>query len=285
MSSERLQKLIARAGVASRRAAEQLMLDGQVTVNGRVVRELGSKADSGADHIKVRGKLLLFGASKTYVMLHKPPGCVTTLSDPQGRPTVADLVRGIRGRVFPVGRLDYDTEGLLLLTNDGDLAQALMHPSRGVPKTYAAKIKGKVTDDDIATLEAGNMVLASGRTAPCRVRRLREGLENSWLELTLQEGKKRQIRLMLERIGHPVIKLVRTHYAGLVLGNLCVGATRVLTVAEVHKLRSAVEGGSRAPRVREGDAAPTSAPANTRSASRSSVRKTPRPRVVKGRSR
>lgn len=242
MPLERLQKLIARAGVASRRAAEQLILDGEVTVNGQVVRELGSKADADSDHVKVRGKLLLFQSSPVYVMLNKPKGYVTTLSDPQGRPTIVDLLHGIRGRVFPIGRLDFDTEGLLLLTNDGDLAQGLMHPKQGVPKVYAAKITGKLTDEDIAKLEAGGMVLEFGRTAPCRVRRLREGEENSWVEVTLHEGKKRQVRLMLERVGHPLSKLIRTHYAGLTMGDLPPGRTRLLTPDEVRRLKDAAAG-------------------------------------------
>ncbi len=242
MPPERLQKLIARAGIASRRAAEQLILDGEVTVNGRVVRELGSKADPSSDHIKVRGKLLLFTAPPTYVMLNKPSGYVTTLKDPQGRPTVMDLLRGVRGRVFPVGRLDFDSEGLLLLTNDGELAQALMHPSHEVPKTYTVKIKGKVEDADIAKMEAGGMVLETGRTAPCTVRRVREAEANSWLEVTLFEGKKRQVRLMLERIGHPVSKLIRTSYAGIGLGDLPSGRVRFLTSEEVRRLRASVAG-------------------------------------------
>ncbi len=242
MPSERLQKLIARAGIASRRAAEQLILDGEVTVNGRVVRELGSKADPSSDHIKVRGKLLLFKTPSVYVMLNKPSGYVTTMKDPQGRPTVVDLLRGIRGRVFPVGRLDFDTEGLLLFTNDGALARELMHPSRRVPKTYAAKVKGKLTDEEIAKIEKGGMVLETGRTAPCRVRRLREAEQNSWVEVTLHEGKKRQVRLMLERVGHPVSKLIRTHYAGLALGDLPLGESRLLTAAEVRRLQIAAKG-------------------------------------------
>lgn len=240
MPSERLQKLIARAGIASRRAAEQLMLDGQVTVNGRVVRELGSKADPSSDHIKVRGKLLLFKSPSTYLMLHKPKGYVTTLRDPEGRPTVVDLLRGVKGRVFPVGRLDFETEGLLLLTNDGELANALMHPRGEIPKTYAAKVKGKVTDEELAVLEKGGMKLPSGTTAPCRVRRIREATENSWIELTLHEGQKRQVRVMIERIRHDVLKLTRIRYAGLSLGDLPRGQFRFLTVEEVKHLRALV---------------------------------------------
>ena len=242
MPSERLQKLIARAGIASRRAAEELILDGQVTVNGRVVRELGSKADPASDHIKVRGKLLLFKSPAIYLMLHKPKGYVTTLRDPEGRPTVIDLLRGVKGRVFPIGRLDYDTEGLLLLTNDGDLANLLMHPRGEIPKTYAAKVKGKLTDEELAELEKGGMPLRTGQTAPCRVRRMREAAENSWIELTLHEGKRRQVRVMLERVGHEVLKLTRIKYAGLSLGDLSRGQFRFLTVEEVRRLRTLVRG-------------------------------------------
>lgn len=238
MPAERLQKLIARAGIASRRAAEQLILDGEVTVNGRVVTELGTKADPAEDHIKVRGKLLLFKSGPVYAMLHKPKGYVTTLSDPQGRPTIVDLIRGIRGRVFPVGRLDFDTEGLLLLTNDGELAHALMHPSREVPKVYAVKIKGKATDEELAKLEAGGIYIGPGRSAPCRVRRMREAEQNEWLEITLHEGKKRQIRVMLQRLKHSVLKLIRTSYAGISLGDLPRGEWRFLTPGEVNRLKA-----------------------------------------------
>lgn len=238
MPEERLQKLIARAGIASRRASEQLILDGEVTVNGRVVTELGSKADPAEDHIKVRGKLILFKDDPVYAMLHKPKSYVTTLSDPEGRPTILDLIKGIRGRVFPVGRLDFDTEGLLLLTNDGELANGLMHPSRAVAKVYAVKIKGKATDEEIARLAAGGIYIGPGRSAPCRVRRMRAAEQNEWLEITLHEGKKRQIRVMLQRLGHSVSKLIRTSYAGIPLGNLPRGECRLLTSGEVSRLKA-----------------------------------------------
>jgi len=244
MPAERLQKLIARAGIASRRAAEQLILDGDVTVNGRVVRELGSKADPAVDHIKVRGKLLLFKTPQTYLMLNKPKGYVTTLRDPEGRPTVADLLHGVKGRVFPIGRLDFDTEGLLLFTNDGELAQRLMHPRHEVPKTYLAKVKGKIADDEIATLQSGGIHLPGGVTAPCRVRRVREAEENSWIEVTLHEGKKRQVRMMLDRVGRPVLKLKRIAYGGVNLGDLEPGRFRFLRSEEVRRLRMSAEGGA-----------------------------------------
>jgi 23S rRNA pseudouridine2605 synthase len=244
MPEERLQKLIARAGIASRRAAEQLILDGLVTVNGRVVTELGSKADPAEDHIKVRGKLLQFKSEPVYAMLHKPKSYVTTLQDPEGRPTIVDLIKGIRGRVFPVGRLDFDTEGLLLLTNDGELANALMHPSREVPKVYAVKIKGKATDEEVAKLEAGGIYIGPGRSAPCRVRRMRAAEQNEWLEITLHEGKKRQIRVMLQRLGHSVLKLIRTSYAGIPLGALPRGEVRLLTPVEITRLKAVAFGQS-----------------------------------------
>jgi 23S rRNA pseudouridine2605 synthase len=246
MPEERLQKLMARAGIASRRASEQLILDGEVTVNGRVVTELGTKADPDKDHVKVRGKLLQFKTPLVYAMLHKPKGYVTTMSDPEGRPTIVDLIRGLRGRVFPVGRLDFDTEGLLLLTNDGELANALMHPSGEVPKVYAVKIKGKATDEEISKLEAGGIYIGPGRSAPCRVRRMRHAEQNEWLEITLHEGKKRQIRVMLDRLDHSVLKLIRTHYAGIPLGTLPRGEARLLTPGEVKRLKTLAFGAPKA---------------------------------------
>jgi pseudouridine synthase len=234
---ERLQKIIARAGITSRRKAEEFILEGRVKVNGRVVTELGSKADPERDHVKVDGKLIHFKQPRAYLILNKPKGYVTTLSDPEGRPTVLDLLKGVRQRVFPVGRLDYDTEGLLLLTNDGDLAHALMHPSYEVPKTYLAKVKGVLTDDKIKKLEKG-VPLPDGKTAPCSIKKVRKTQENSWLEVTLHEGKKRQVRRMLERVGHPVLKLKRIRYAFLELAGLLPGQYRHLSPQEVKRLKA-----------------------------------------------
>ncbi len=234
---ERLQKIIARAGITSRRKAEELILQGRVKVNGQVVTELGSKADSERDHVKVDGKLIHFKQPQAYLMLNKPRGYVTTLWDPEGRPMVLDLLKGVRQRVFPIGRLDYDTEGLLLLTNDGDLAHALMHPSYEVPKTYLAKVKGVLTDDKIKKLEKG-VPLPDGKTAPCIIKKVRKTQENSWLEVTLHEGKKRQVRRMLERVGHPVLKLKRIRYAFLDLAGLLPGQYRHLSPQEVKRLKS-----------------------------------------------
>ncbi len=233
---ERLQKIIARAGITSRRKAEELILQGRVKVNGRVVTELGSKADPERDHVKVDGKLIHFKQPQAYLMLNKPRGYVTTLFDPEGRPTVLDLLKGVRQRVFPIGRLDYDTEGLLLLTNDGDLAHALMHPSYEVPKTYLAKVKGVLTDDKIKKLEKG-VPLPDGKTAPCTIKKVRKTQENSWLEVTLHEGKKRQVRRMLERVGHSVLKLKRIRYAFLELVDLPPGRYRHLSPQEVKRLK------------------------------------------------
>lgn len=234
---ERLQKIIANAGVTSRRKAEALILEGRVTVNGHVVRELGSRADVRRSVICVDGKRLSAHLPKVYLLLYKPKGCVTTLSDPQGRATVMHLLKGVRLRVFPVGRLDYDTEGLLLFTNDGELAHALMHPRYEIEKTYQVKIKGVLEDGEIRQLERG-IRLPTGTTAPCRIRKLKKTSQNSWLEITLHEGKKRQVRLMLERTGHPVLKLIRVRYAFLGLDDLTAGQYRHLLPQEVKRLKA-----------------------------------------------
>jgi 23S rRNA pseudouridine2605 synthase len=197
---------------------------------------LGSKADPERDHVKVNGKLLRFEAPSIYLMLNKPDGFITTLNDPEGRPTVMNLVRNVRGRLYPVGRLDYHTEGLLLLTNDGALAHRLMHPSSGVLKRYHAKIKGVVDDDQIARLSRG-VKLQDGTTAPCTINKLRLHEKNSWLEVILHEGRYRQVRRMFESIGRFVIKLRRVGYAGLTLGDLPLGQYRRLTPKEVESLR------------------------------------------------
>ena len=242
---ERLQKIIARAGITSRRKAEELILQGRVTVNGRVVKELGSKADAERDHLKVDGKLIRPKQPQAYLMLNKPRGFVTTLSDPERRPTVLDLLKGVKHRVFPVGRLDYETEGLLLLTNDGDLAHALMHPSYEVSKTYLVKVKGVLTDEQIKKLERG-VPLVDRKTAPCTIRKIQKTQENSWVEVTLHEGKKRQVRRMLENTGHPVLKLKRIRYAFLELAGLLPGQYRYLTPQEVKRLKTLASQSSRA---------------------------------------
>ncbi len=241
---ERVQKIIAAAGIASRRAAEQFILDGRVKVNGKAITELGTKADPDRDHIKVDGKLINPRQPKTYVMLNKPVGYVTTMSDPEGRPVVSDLLRGVKVRVYPVGRLDYDTEGLLLLTNDGDFAHLVTHPRHELPKTYLVKIKGVLEDRDVEALERG-VFLKDGRTAPARVRRLRKEEANSWIEITIHEGRKRQVRRMIDHTGRSVIKLKRTKVGSLEMGDLALGAYRHLTADEVKALREAAQGEER----------------------------------------
>lgn len=241
MPAERLQKIIAAAGIASRRKAEQLIIGGLVSVNGKVVTELGSKADPEADHIRVNGKLLKGPERHTYVLLNKPKGYVTTLSDPQKRPTVMDLLRGVGARVYPVGRLDYASEGLLLLTNDGDLAYKLMKAATHVPKTYLVKIAGKPKPEGLAKLRAGVSILVErGRrvkTAPAKITAVRES-DNPWYEVTLFEGRNRQIRLMFEQIGHHVEKIKRVRFGPLEL-DVPPGRFRRLTLQEVTRLKTA----------------------------------------------
>jgi 23S rRNA pseudouridine2605 synthase len=233
---ERIQKILSAAGIASRRAAEEIILEGRVRVNGKVVSELGAKADPDHDHIKVDGKLINPKQPKAYIMLNKPAGFVTTMSDPEGRPIVANLLKGVRVRVYPVGRLDYDTEGLLLLTNDGDLAHLVTHPKHELPKTYLVKVKGFLEDRHVEMLEQG-VFLKDGKTAPARVRKLRKEESNSWVEITIHEGRKRQVRRMIDHTGHSVIKLKRTRVGSLSLGDLPVGVYRHLTLDEVQGLR------------------------------------------------
>ncbi|MEK7702730.1 MAG: pseudouridine synthase [Nitrospirota bacterium] len=239
---ERLQKIIAQAGIASRRAAETLILEGAVRVNGQVVTELGVKADPLKDHIKVNGKLLLAPRKKLYFILNKPKGYITSVSDPEGRPTVMQLVSGVKERLYPVGRLDYYTEGLLLLTNDGNLAHKLMHPSFEVEKKYLAKVKGVPSEGELNKIAAGGISVAGGMSAPCKIRLIETTDENknTWLELILHEGKKREIRTMMDKIGHFVLKLKRVGYAHLKLGTLPLGAYRPLTEREVAGLEKRV---------------------------------------------
>jgi len=225
-------------GVASRRKAEELIIEGRVTVNGRIAT-IGVKADPVKDHIKVDGKLLIRSEPKVYIMINKPKNVVTTLYDPEGRPTVKDFLKGVKYRVFPVGRLDYDSEGLLLLTNDGDFAHAVLHPSKKISKTYLAKVKGVLDEEEIEKLRTG-VKLEDGKTAPAQVKRVTRTENNSWLELTIHEGKKRQIRRMLETIGHPVSKLKRTKIKGIELGELKPGTYRYLKSEEIAKIKKEI---------------------------------------------
>jgi 23S rRNA pseudouridine2605 synthase/16S rRNA pseudouridine516 synthase len=233
---ERLQKVLANAGVASRRHSEELIQAGKVKVNGEVVKTLGTKVDPEKDAIVVNGKLLKAEAPKIYLMLNKPAGYVTTAHDPQGRPTVLDLVKDVGHRVYPVGRLDFDTEGLLLLTNDGDLTYALTHPKHEVGKTYLALVQGVPGPDKLKRFQKG-LRLADGKTAPARVRPVKNIRGNAWLEITIHEGRNRQVRRMCETIGHPVIKLKRIKLGFLDLDKLEEGKYRLLTKEEVRKLK------------------------------------------------
>lgn len=235
---QRLQKIISQAGVTSRRKAEELILQGRVEVNGRVVRTLGTEADPKKDHVKVDGRLLQSGQPKVYLMLNKPRGYVTTLKDPEGRSTVMELLKGVRQRVYPIGRLDYDAEGLLLFTNDGEIAAHLMHPRYEIPRTYLVKVKGVLEDPEIRQLQAG-VLLADGMTAPCRINKVRKTEENSWIELTMREGRNRQIKRMMEHTGHLVLKLKRIFFAGLELAGLETGEFRYLTEKEIQQIKKA----------------------------------------------
>jgi len=244
MPAERLQKIIAAAGIASRRKAEEMIASGRVKVNGHVVTELGTKADPEQDHIRVDNKLLHGPERYTYIVLNKPRGYVTTTSDPEGRPTVMDLVKGLRGRVYPVGRLDWASEGLLLLTNDGALANGLMKAASHVPKTYVVKVAGQPEEEKVEKLRKGVSIALKGgrrvRTAPAKIRLIKEG-DNPWLEVTLTEGRNRQIRKMFDEVGHHVEKIRRVHYGPLTL-DVPPGEYRSLTLEEVAQLRGALTG-------------------------------------------
>ena len=236
----RLQKLIAGSGLASRRKAEMLIAAGRVAVDGTVVTELGTKVDPGRDHVKVDGKHLRAAQPFVYLILNKPKHVMSTLDDPGGRTTVKQFLQGVSVRVFPVGRLDFDSEGLMLLTNNGELAQTLLHPRYHVPKTYLIKVKGILTDGEIGELQRG-VKLQDGMTGPATVKKIRKAEQNSWLEITIREGRKHQVKRMLEAVGHPVIKLVRVRMGPLSLGALEPGEFRFLTDRETNALRELVE--------------------------------------------
>ncbi|MBO0857982.1 MAG: rRNA pseudouridine synthase [Chloracidobacterium sp.] len=236
MAEERLQKIIAAAGVASRRKAEELIVAGEVTVNGRPVNELGAKADPERDHIKVRGRLInakLKHQEKIYILLNKPLGVLTSRSDPKNRPLVIDLLGSYRDKVHPVGRLDFNTEGLLLLTNDGDFTN-LIAGSKLAAKVYEVKVKGKPSRRQISTLERG-VTVEGKRTAPAEIGLIEESATNAWYRITLHEGRNQQIRKMFDHIGHSVIKLRRVEIGFLKNERLKPGQFRMLSEAEVKR--------------------------------------------------
>ena len=241
MRSEiRLQKILAIAGIASRRKAEKIIMEGRVTLNGAVVTQLGAKADPTEDHIKIDGKLILKKEKPVYLILNKPRGYVTTLNDDKDRPTVRILIKNVKERIFPVGRLDINTEGLLLLTNDGILAHGLSHPSKQIPKVYLARVRGIPDEKKIRRLSKG--IKISGIPAPpLRVSIERTTGNNCWLRFVLIEGRKRQVRILCEAIGHPVSKLRRIKYAFLNLKELSLGEFRHLDSDEVAHLKKLIK--------------------------------------------
>ncbi len=245
MELERLQKIIAHAGFASRREAETMIREGRVTVNGRVVTELGSKADPANDHVKVDGKLITRAETHRYILLYKPKEVMTTVEDPQGRKTVIQLVKGVRERIYPIGRLDFHSEGLIVLTNDGDLAFKVSHPTHGSVKTYHVKVRGVPEDRIVGKLERG-ITIDGKRTLPCEIARMKttgrgDEAGNSWFEVKLREGRTQQIRKMFQAVGHPVSKLRRVAIGPLSDPRLTPGDYRELTSKEVKMLATMQE--------------------------------------------
>jgi 23S rRNA pseudouridine2605 synthase len=232
---ERLQKIIARAGIASRRTAETLIQEGHVWLNGRIVTQLGTKADPRTDEIRVDGKRIAPELRNIYIMLHKPRGYITTLSDPEGRPIVTELVSSISERIFPIGRLDYDSEGLLLLTNDGAFSQRILHPSFAIPRSYRVKIAGHLTGEQWRAL-AGGLELSDGLFNPVSISLEKSNRKSSWLNVVLVQGRTREIRRAFDSLGRRVSRLIRMAYGNLELGTLQTGKWRHLTDTEVRNL-------------------------------------------------
>ena len=235
MPEERLQKILAHAGIASRRKAEEMIVQGMVTVNGKVITELGVKADAERDHIKVNGKHLRKPERPLYYVMNKPKNFITTTDDPEGRPTVMDLVKGVKDRIYPVGRLDYQSEGLLLFTNDGEFANRITSTKNHVTKTYLVKIKGMLTSEQEEHFRTG-VPLSGKRTLPAGLKLLKSA-DNPWYEVRLVEGRQNQIRLMFKHFGHLVEKLKRVKIGFLALGPIKPGEMRALTPAEIGRFR------------------------------------------------
>lgn len=236
MPAVRLQKVLAEAGIASRRAAETIIVAGRVRVDGRIVTELGTKVDPRTARIEVDGQRIT-RQSHVYVVLHKPRGVVSTMSDPQGRPTVRDLLTTVGARVYPVGRLDYHTSGVLLATNDGDFAEGLLHPRKAVPKTYVVKLQGEMKPADIDGWRRGVKIDGSS-TLPAKVKLLRYEGGKTWLEVTITEGQNQQVRRMGESTGFRVMRLARLSFAGITAQGLVPGEYRDLTADELADLKA-----------------------------------------------
>ena len=233
----RLQKYMALCGASSRRAAEKMIAEGRVSVNGDVVTEMGTKVDEYADEVRVDGEVITPEAEKHYLAYNKPVGEVTTVSDPEGRATVMDRFEGYPVRLFPVGRLDYDSDGLLLLTNDGELMNRLLHPSREIDKAYLAKVSNNLTEEDLVRLARG--VIVNGKmTSPAKVRLIRRDTFSTTILVTIHEGRNRQVRKMVEAVGHQVVSLRRVGFGPILLGDLPSGCWRRLTDEEVRKLKA-----------------------------------------------
>jgi pseudouridine synthase len=236
LALERIQKILAKAGIASRREAERIVMEGRVAVNGNVIDALGFKADPLRDSIKVDGKRITGFGTKVTLLLNKPRGYLSTVKDPKGRPTVMDLLKNLRGRLYPVGRLDFDAEGLLLLTNDGDLANVLTHPRYSIPRTYLVKVGGVPDEKRLAKLIKGVM-LEDGKARVTSVQMLRQKERNSWIQVVVTEGRNRLVKRMFSAIGHSVLKLKRVQYGPIQLGDLPFGQFRYLTPEEMAKLK------------------------------------------------
>ncbi|HKJ15616.1 MAG: rRNA pseudouridine synthase [Desulfobulbaceae bacterium] len=232
---QRLQKILAKAGIASRRKAEELIKEGKVRVDGKVVTEMGTKVDPDAQDIECDGIHVAAREKKIYILLHKPAGFLSTVHDPQGRPIVTDLLPQVKERVYPVGRLDLDTEGALLLSNDGELAQKILHPSHEVNKTYVAKVKGKPNTKKLAALSRG-ITLEGRKTWPADIEVLQTEPQATTIKIIIHEGRKRQVRKMFDAVGHPVLQLKRTAYGQLELGDLRPGKYRFLSPEDIKMI-------------------------------------------------
>jgi 23S rRNA pseudouridine2605 synthase len=237
LALERIQKILAKAGIASRREAERMVIEGRVTVNGKVIETLGFKADPSKDHIRVDGKRLTHFEPKVVLLLNKPRGYISTVKDPKGRPTVLDLLKNVKWRIYPIGRLDFDAEGLLLLTNDGDLAHLLSHPRFSIPKAYLVKVAGVPEEKKLIRLKRGVM-LEDGEAKAVSCSLLRQREKNSWVRVVVTEGRNHLVKRMFSTIGHSVLKLKRIEYGPIQLGDLPFGQFRYLTPEEMMKLKA-----------------------------------------------